>query len=759
MKAAFSTAVVFFCSTLWFPAGIAAAGPVYSIVQIPDALGQGGINPVAINNSGTVAGTALFFQMSEPFIFSAGNLNLLNIPGTHDTGSFVTGFNNAGQLIGIEQGPQPTGFGWVWLQGTLTLLPDSFGPAGINDAGAIVGGGSIYGAGSLTSIGSLGGSHTSATAINDVGQITGSSAIAGDTANHAFLDSLNPFSHTFVMQDLGTLGGTNSAGAAISGPGLVVGTADVAGGGATHAFLYDAGVMKDLGTLPGFTNFYATAINSAGQVVGTAENLQGGAITASSAFIWLNGVMTDLNTLIPPDSGWVLSSAASVNDAGQITGGGTLNGTPGQGYILTPIPAPPTCHIIGSISPRQLTFIVDDSNSGLQTVAATSSVNANVTVPPFASGSTAPLFVTAVQIDPAQNAAVQISATNVAGTSTSCASTISAGPAQFSGLGGVLISNVNSAADADGRLEVFGLGTDHALWHNVQTTPGGSWGSWSSLGGSSLSGDPSVGTDADGRLEVFVVSSDNQLWNIAQMAPGSWPQTGLQNIASGVEGRPAVVRNSAGFLQVFVRALDNSVVFSTQLSPGSSGWQPLSELGGIITNNPAAGVDNTGTVRVFATGTDQALWNSGLTPGGQALPWTSLGGLLKGDAAIVSQFNLLLVFARADDDSLWYISQTGPSTFSNWTGLGGRMVANPAVTRDSDDRVEAFVIGTDQALWQISQTAPGAPVWSNWTSLGGFLSGSGIAPITSSNGLMNVFVLGGDQGVWEISQSVPGFWN
>ncbi len=48
--------------------------------------------------------------------------------------------------------------------------------------------------------------------------------------------------------------------------------------------------------------------------------------------------LIDLNTLIDPNSGWVLNFATSINAAGQIVGRGTdPNGQP-RGYLLTPIP-------------------------------------------------------------------------------------------------------------------------------------------------------------------------------------------------------------------------------------------------------------------------------------------------------------------------------------------------------------------------------------------------------------------------------------
>ena len=54
--------------------------------------------------------------------------------------------------------------------------------------------------------------------------------------------------------------------------------------------------MTNLGTLGGFGGYFsiATGINDAGQVVGFSPNLTA---DADHAFLWQNGVMTDLGTL------------------------------------------------------------------------------------------------------------------------------------------------------------------------------------------------------------------------------------------------------------------------------------------------------------------------------------------------------------------------------------------------------------------------------------------------------------------------------
>jgi len=110
----------------------------------------------------------------------------------------------------------------------------------------------------------------------------------------------------------------------------IAGSLTVDGSSALHAFYYANGSLTDLGTLGGATS-EGLAINDKGEVVGTSQTAGG----EPRAFLWRDGVMTDLNTLLPAGSGWVLESATSISYAGQIVGNGTLNGM-SQGFLLTP---------------------------------------------------------------------------------------------------------------------------------------------------------------------------------------------------------------------------------------------------------------------------------------------------------------------------------------------------------------------------------------------------------------------------------------
>jgi probable HAF family extracellular repeat protein len=64
-----------------------------------------------------------------------------------------------------------------------------------------------------------------------------------------------------------------------------------------------------------------------------------GASTVASgqqhAYIFSKAKMTDLNELIPADSGWTLAAATGINDVGEIVGNGRINGQT-HAFLLTP---------------------------------------------------------------------------------------------------------------------------------------------------------------------------------------------------------------------------------------------------------------------------------------------------------------------------------------------------------------------------------------------------------------------------------------
>jgi probable HAF family extracellular repeat protein len=165
--------------------------------------------------------------------------------------------------------------------------------------------------------------------LNARGEVAGTSPLAGDQTYHAVLWNGS-------LKDLGTLGGNNSQGWWVSDSGLVVGRADISPQSTNHhAFLWKNGVMTDLGTLGPCLNSTAFAVNSKGQVVGDTADCPGG--NGGPSFFSENGEpMVDINTLVVPGSDIEVVDAIYINDQGEVAGAGILPSGDVHAVLLVP---------------------------------------------------------------------------------------------------------------------------------------------------------------------------------------------------------------------------------------------------------------------------------------------------------------------------------------------------------------------------------------------------------------------------------------
>jgi len=228
--------------------------------------------------------------------------------------------------------------------------------------------------GRLTELGTLHGGDSDGKAINDRGHVVGWTAAPARPASPAW-DYPGPRAVLFdgvALRDLGTLGGPYAFARGINNADQIVGVAMIADG-AWHAFLHDAAGLHDLAALAGEPRFAAWAINDAGAVAGTVRERavlwHGGAlldlgtragtrgiplgINARGAiigvqyrlgapgrhdlpgFLWHDGVMRDLDTLLPTAAGWGRLRASAINGLGQLVGRGEYHGEQ-RGFLLTP---------------------------------------------------------------------------------------------------------------------------------------------------------------------------------------------------------------------------------------------------------------------------------------------------------------------------------------------------------------------------------------------------------------------------------------
>jgi len=245
-----------------------------------------------INASGIIAGESLSVLDYQAVVWRNGVVHDLGtLPG--GTLSWATAINDLGVVAGASDG---TGF-----QPNAMIWSDAVGMQRL---------------GTFT-----GGSYSEAFSINRDSHVTGFSNVANGNS-YGFV-----WSRAKGMRMLPSLpGGGGSSGNGINDAGQIAGGSGC-GGGCSHAVLWtESGSVQDLGVLNGTGFSSAYAINNLGQVVGASGH----------AFLWSETAgMQDLNDLIPPDSGWLLEYAFAINDVGQITGQGLINGET-HAFLLTP---------------------------------------------------------------------------------------------------------------------------------------------------------------------------------------------------------------------------------------------------------------------------------------------------------------------------------------------------------------------------------------------------------------------------------------
>jgi len=286
-------------------------------------LGVNFVGPNAMNDRRQVVGIALnaipdqfsfigLGTQTRAFLWQGGVMLDLGTLGGPD--GWASSINEEGVITGwalVNSTPnpvtgQPTQHPFLWRDGTMV------------DLGTL--GGTLAVVGSPNNGGSGG-------AINNRGQVVGTSNLSGDLIHHAFLWDRGE------LIDLNTLGGDNSEAWWINDSGQIVGRADLPGSQIHHAFLWQDGKMFDLGSSPDWPCSTAIDVSSRGQVIiDTGVCGVGG----GGGLLWDHGKLYDLNTLVPPNSGLAIGDVNFINDHGEIAATGVLPNGDQHAVLLIP---------------------------------------------------------------------------------------------------------------------------------------------------------------------------------------------------------------------------------------------------------------------------------------------------------------------------------------------------------------------------------------------------------------------------------------
>ncbi len=238
----------------------------------------------------------------------------------------------------------------LWVNGRpprdLGTLPGGLNSAAtwINDRGQVVGNSDItttlgtvnqfmdfhaflWQDGRMRDLGTLRNGHAStANGINTLGDVTGASQV--DTTvppNWLAAGHHSPPFHAYLwngrkMTDLHPLTGNwgdETIGVAVNNLDQIAGIVYMTDDKTMHAALWNHGVMRDLGVLPGDSISEAWGINDLGAVVGFSYNSE---TYMERPVLWVGGKMLDLGTMVPADSDLIPVEADAINIWGQIAG-------------------------------------------------------------------------------------------------------------------------------------------------------------------------------------------------------------------------------------------------------------------------------------------------------------------------------------------------------------------------------------------------------------------------------------------------------
>src|SRR6266480_616013 len=281
------------------------------------------------------------------------------------------------------------------------------------------------------------------------------------------------------------------------------------------------------------------------------------------------------------------------------------------------------------------------------------------------------------------------------------------------------------AQTIDGHLEVFTLDSQGALWHTRQITPNGHWNPWALVAHpptNQVGADSQLETtvNADGRLEVFTFDGEGRLWHIWQTSSGgSWSQWASLGDLFGPMHEPVVMfnvaKNADGHLELFTFGNDGALWHSWQLQPGEewSPWASLAhppniQLGGA----PVVGTNADGRLEVFSFDGEGCLWHIWQSSSGAGWSqWTSLGNPFAGATRDLFTFSVvknadghLELFTSGKDGVRHIWQQISGGSWSSWTQFdtpaGLSMQASDLTTgQEADGRLMVFFRDSSGEIW------------------------------------------------------------
>jgi hypothetical protein len=315
-----------------------------------------------------------------------------------------------------------------------------------------------------------------------------------------------------------------------------------------------------------------------------------------------------------------------------------------------------------------------------------------------------------------------------------------AASATWTGLSGAVTYKQTAMMDNQGRRHVFVIGTDNALYDNVD-------GSWIRLGGY-LTSAPYPAKDVNGKIHIFARGSDYGLYDFVfdtESWTGCWRglggylnslPTAVMEPTYGVWMKIAVMGSDGGLYICDFNVNDLSTR-NWYGKGGVSNWWPF-----IIVNSNLASrmwswpkpclnwwpfimVDSNSRLHTFIRGSDNSLYdNRGvLSSGIYYHTWYGLGGAFQDSPFAIQEpgrANYVAVTIRGSDNALYVgdVNALADPETCTWYYLGGVISSEPFMSTDTANRIHTFVRGGDGTMYENVFTS-WIPTGAKWFGYGG----------------------------------------
>ena len=140
-------------------------------------------------------------------------------------------------------------------------------------------------------------------------------------------------------------------------------------------------------------------------------------------------------------------------------------------------------------------------------------------------------------------------------------------------LHGMLASGPGAVSLGDGRMQVYALGMDGALWYRTHS---GGWGAWQRLEtpeGVAGNAFPVLTSPAEGQVTVYLAGAENRIWSIHHNG-SSWGSWSSIDVTGGDLSKGIGAAYSPSGTYLFAHMADGSLLYSLN----ASGWTTLEGL-------------------------------------------------------------------------------------------------------------------------------------------------------------------------------------